>query len=203
MGFDLERRSAFVTGGSTGIGRASALALARDDAATVVREIRAGGGEALFVRTDISVPEQIEAAVAAAVDAFGSVDCAVNSSAVTSSVRVPTAEVDIDLFDRTIGVHLRGVFLSMKYELRQMARQGRGSVVNISSASGLVATKFNPAYIAAKHGVIGLTKAAAMDYADMVAELGLRIGDALSLQVEDVDLTRGDEHLSVLGKGGR
>jgi NAD(P)-dependent dehydrogenase (short-subunit alcohol dehydrogenase family) len=179
MAFDLGGRSAFITGGSTGIGRATALALAREgvrvvvadvndtDGTTVVDEIRRGGGEALFVRTDVSVPEQIEAAVASAVDAFGGVDCAVNCAAVTlKSVRVPTAEVDIDLFDRIIAVDLRGTFLSMKYELRQMALQGQGSVVNISSGSGLVASKFNPSYIAAKHGVIGLAKAAALDYAD-------------------------------------
>jgi NAD(P)-dependent dehydrogenase (short-subunit alcohol dehydrogenase family) len=178
MGFGLEGRSAFVTGGSTGIGRATCLALSKEgarvvvadlnesDGATVVEEIRSRGGEALFVRTDVSIPEQVEAAVAAAVNGFGRVDCAVNSAAVTmKSVRVPTAEVDIDLFDRVIAVDLRGTFLSMKYELRQMALQGEGSVVNISSGSGLVASKFNPSYIAAKHGVIGLAKAAALDYA--------------------------------------
>ena len=184
MGYDLEGRSAFVTGGSTGIGRATALAFAKEgarvvvadvnetDGATVVKEIRGGGGEALFVRTDVSDPEQIEAAVTAAVEAFGGVDCAVNCAAVTlKSVRVPTAEVDISTFDRIIEVDLRGTFLSMKYELRQMALQGHGSVVNISSGSGLVASKFNPSYIAAKHGVIGLAKAAALDY----AETGIRV----------------------------
>src|SRR5215212_9525578 len=107
MGFELDGCSAFVTGGSTGIGRATVLALAKEgarvvvadvndaEAATVVDEVRNGGGEALFVRTDVSVPEQVEAAVAAAVDAFGGVDCAVNCAAVThQGVRVPTAEVD-------------------------------------------------------------------------------------------------------------
>ena len=176
--FELDGRSALVTGGSTGIGRATVLALAdagacvtvadvnERDAASVVEDVRRGGGEAQFVRTDVSVPAQVEAAVAAATRAFGGVDCAVNAAAVTlKNVRVPTAEVDIELFDRIIAVDLRGTFLSMKYELRQMAQQGRGSVVNISSGSGLVATKFNPSYIAAKHGVIGLAKAAAMDYA--------------------------------------
>ena len=179
MGFELEGHSAFVTGGSTGIGRATALALAKEgarvviadindaDAAAVVDEIRGAGGEAVCVRVDVSDPLQIEAAVARAVELFGGVDCAVNCAAVThQGVRVPTAEVDVDLFDRIIAVDLRGTFLSMKYELRQMALQGHGSVVNISSGSGLVASKNNPSYIAAKHGVIGLAKAAAMDYAD-------------------------------------
>ena len=179
MGLELGIQSAFVTGGSTGIGRASAIALARQgaritiadvneaDAATVVKEICETGGDALFVRTDVSVPHQIESAVAQAVDAFGAIDCAVNCAAVTvTGPRVPTAEVDVDVFDRIIAVDLRGTFLSMKYELRQMIVQGHGSVVNISSGSGLVAQKFNPSYIAAKHGVIGLSKAAAMDYAD-------------------------------------
>src|SRR5947209_1102556 len=112
MGYDLEGRSAFVTGGSTGIGRATALAFGQEgasvvvsdvneaDGATVVEQIRGGGGDALFVRTDVTDPEQVEAAVAAAVDAFGGVDCAVNCAAVTlKSVRVPTAEVDIETFD--------------------------------------------------------------------------------------------------------
>src|SRR5215203_5639653 len=159
MGFELEGCSAFVTGGSTGIGRATVLALAKEgarvvvvdlneaDGASVVDEIRDGGTEALFVRTDVSEPGQIEAAVTSAVDAFGGIDCAVNCAAVThQGVRVPTAEVDIDHFDRIIRVDLRGTFLSMKYELRQMALQGHGSVVNISSGSGLVASKFNPSY---------------------------------------------------------
>ena len=184
MGFELEGNSAFVTGGSTGIGRASVLALAKEgarvvvadvneaEAATVVDEVRRAGGEAMFVRTDVSIPEEVEAAIAAAVEAFGGVDCAVNCAAVThQGIRVPTAEVDIDHFDRIIAVDLRGTFLSMKYELRQMALQGRGSVVNISSGSGLVASKNNPSYIAAKHGVIGLAKAAALDY----AETGIRV----------------------------
>ena len=184
MGFDLDGCSALVTGGSTGIGRATVLALAKEgarvvvadineaDSATVIDQVHGGGGEALFVRADVSVPEQVEAAVASAVDAFGGLDCAVNCAAVThSGVRVPTAEVDIDHFDRIIAVDLRGTFLSMKYELRQMALQGHGSVVNISSGSGLVASKFNPSYIAAKHGVIGLAKAAAIDYADQ----GIRV----------------------------
>ena len=179
MGFELEGCSAFVTGGSTGIGRATVLALAKEgarvvvadvnetDGSTLIDEVRDAGGETLFVRTDVSEPESVEAAVAAAVAAFGGIDCAVNCAAVTlKGDRFPTAEVDIALFDRVIAVDLRGTFLSMKYELRQMAKQGRGSVVNISSGSGLVASKFNPSYIAAKHGVIGLAKAAAMDYAD-------------------------------------
>jgi NAD(P)-dependent dehydrogenase (short-subunit alcohol dehydrogenase family) len=184
MGFGLEGNSAFVTGGSTGIGRATVLALANEgarvtvadvneaEAVTVVDEVRNAGGEAQFIRTDVSVPEQVEAAIAAAVEAYGGVDCAVNCAAVThQGTRVPTAETDVELFDRIIAVDLRGTFLSMKYELRQMVIQGRGSVVNISSGSGLVASKNNPSYIAAKHGVIGLAKAAAIDY----AETGIRV----------------------------
>lgn len=184
MGLGIEGQSAFITGGSTGIGRATAVALAREGArvviadinegaaTTTVDDIRAVGAEAVFVRTDVTEPTSIEDAVAATVAAFGSVDCAVNCAAVTlKGTRVPTAEVDIDVFDRVIAVDLRGVFLSMKYELRQMVLQGHGSVVNISSGSGLVAQKFNPSYIAAKHGVIGLAKAAALDY----AEAGIRV----------------------------
>ena len=179
MGLELEGRSAFVTGGSTGIGRATAMALAREgaritiadvnetDALTVVRQIQELGGNALFLPTDVSDPAQVEASVVAAVDAFGGIDCAVNCAAVTlKGIRVPTAEVDVEVFDRIIAVDLRGTFLSMKYELRQMVLQDHGSIVNISSGSGLVAQRFNPSYIAAKHGVIGLSKAAAMDYAD-------------------------------------
>ena len=126
----------------------------------------------MFVRTDVSEADQIEAAVSAAGAAFGGIDSAVNCAAVTlKRVRAPTAEVDIAVFYRIIAVELRRTFLSMKYELRRMAAQGYGSVVNISSGSGLVASKFNPSYIAAKHTVIGLAKAAAMDY----AEAGIRV----------------------------
>jgi NAD(P)-dependent dehydrogenase (short-subunit alcohol dehydrogenase family) len=179
VGLGLDGSAAFVTGGSTGIGRATAMALAKEgarvviadinesDAATVVADVRESGGGAVFVRTDVSAPDQVEAAVAAAVKAFGGIDCAVNCAAVTlKSARVPTAEVDIEVFDRIIAVDLRGTFLSMKYELRQMVLQGYGSIVNVSSGSGLVAQKNNPSYIAAKHGVIGLSRAAALDYAE-------------------------------------
>jgi NAD(P)-dependent dehydrogenase (short-subunit alcohol dehydrogenase family) len=179
MQLDLADRGALVTGGATGIGRATALELALagakvaivdvDDvrAKETVEEIRRGGGTALSVCADVSDPTAIDAAVTSAADAFGAIYCAVNAAAVTvTDHRHPTAEVEIDVFDRIIAVDLRGTFLSMKYELRHMVAQGEGSIVNISSGSGLVASKFNPSYIAAKHGVIGLTKAAALDHAD-------------------------------------
>ena len=184
MGLGLEGRTAFITGGATGLGRAAALEFAKHgskvviadvnevDAVSAVDDIVSGGGQALFVRTDVSQPDQVASALATMVDAFGTVDCAVNCAAITvQGPRVPTGEVDVETFDRIIAVDLRGTFLCMKYELRQMALQGYGSIVNVSSGAGLVAQKGNPSYIAAKHGVIGLAKAGAMDY----AEQGIRV----------------------------
>ena len=175
---ELEGKIAFITGGATGIGRATAELFAREGAEVWIADLNedlgreavdavsAAGGRAGFVRVDVSDPDGMEIAVAEATAQSGRLDCAVNCAAVThTGKRLPTGEVDLKTFDRIIEVDLRGMFISVQLEIRAMLEHG-GSIVNCSSGSGVVGGKMNPSYVAAKHGVVGLSKAAALDYAD-------------------------------------
>src|SRR5437660_9726330 len=166
-------RVAFVTGAASGIGRAAALAFAREGASVVVadvseqgnqetaRMIEEQGGRALAVRCDVTRGEDVRAALDKTVEAFGPLDVAFNNAGVEPKKLVPTAEVEEEEWDRIINIDLRGVFLCMKYEIPLMLKQGGGAIVNTSSGAGIIGVKGNPAY-AAKHGVIGLTRAAAL-----------------------------------------
>lgn len=168
-----------VTGAAGGIGRAAVAAFAQAGARVVVADldlagaqavasqVQAGGGQALAVQVDVTQGASVQAMVAAAVAAsgFGRLDAAFNNAGVELE-GAATADADEDLFDRTIAVNLRGVFLCMKYQIRQMLAQGgAGAIVNTASVAGLVGAATMPAYTASKHGVVGLTKAAALEYA--------------------------------------
>lgn len=172
---DYAGKVVLVTGGSTGIGRAAALAFARQGAKVAIgnrgeagqvtaEEIRRAGGDAIFLETDVSHAGSVEALVRMTVDTFGRLDCAFNNAGVLPPT-VPLAEVEEADFDRVIGVDLKGVFLSMKYEINEMLKTGGGAIVNTASVAGVIADPGMAAYVGAKHGVIGLTKAAALDYA--------------------------------------
>jgi NAD(P)-dependent dehydrogenase (short-subunit alcohol dehydrogenase family) len=168
-----------ITGAATGIGRAVAVAFAKrgaklsfgdlnEEAARETLElVKAAGGEAIFVRTDVSEEADVEKLVSETVGRFDRLDCAFNNAGIgpKDSDRKPAADLDACGFDQLIAVNLRGVFLCMKYELREMVRAGGGAIVNTASIAGLVAEPGVVAYVAAKHGVIGLTKAAAVEYA--------------------------------------
>jgi NAD(P)-dependent dehydrogenase (short-subunit alcohol dehydrogenase family) len=168
---------AFVTGGASGIGRAAAIAFAREGASVVVadvadedneataRMIEERGGKALAVRCDVRQAADVKAALDKAVRAFGRLDVAFNNAGVEPRKMTLTADVEEEEWDRIINIDLRGVFLCMKYEIPLMLKQGAGAIVNTSSGAGVIGIKGNPAYTAAKHGVIGLTRAAALDYA--------------------------------------
>jgi NAD(P)-dependent dehydrogenase (short-subunit alcohol dehydrogenase family) len=167
---------AFVTGSGSGIGRATALAFAREGASVVladvseqgnqetVRMIEERGGRALAVRCDVTRTEDIQAALDKAVDAFGRVDVAFNNAGREQAIRA-TADLTEEEWDRIVDVNLRGVFLCMKYEIPLMLKQGGGAIVNTSSGAGVKGFEGQAAYTAAKHGVVGLTKVAALDYA--------------------------------------
>jgi NAD(P)-dependent dehydrogenase (short-subunit alcohol dehydrogenase family) len=167
---------AFVTGAGTGIGRATALAFAREGASVVAadlseqdnretaRRIEEAGGRALAVGCDVRRTEDVKAALDKTVDALGRLDVAFNNAGVENEIK-EAADVTEEEWDRIIAVNLRGVFLCMKYEIPLMLRQGGGAIVNTSSGAGVKGFPGGAAYVAAKHGVVGLTKSAALDYA--------------------------------------
>src|SRR5689334_9022077 len=171
----LEGKVALVTGAASGIGRATAIAAAREGAKVLVvdavpaentvKAIKQAGGEALFHKCDVTRAAEVEATVAAAVKHFGRLDCAHNNAGIIGQ-SLHTAEDTEENFDRIIAVDLKGVWLCMKFEIQQMLKQrARGAIVNTASAAGLVGSHGQPAYTAAKHGVVGLTKVAALEYA--------------------------------------
>ncbi len=171
-----EGKVALITGGSAGIGRATALAFAAEGARVAIgarreaegREtvglVEQKGGEALFVSTDVSIPEQMERLVSSAVEHWGRLDFGVNNAGIEGSPFVPVTDYAIDVWDQVIDVNLKGVFLAMKYEVPHILKQ-RGAIVNVSSVAGLIGGPGGSAYYASKHGVIGLTRAVAMECA--------------------------------------
>jgi glucose 1-dehydrogenase len=170
----LKGKVAIITGAAMGMGAATARLFAEAGAKVVIADmnetkgeevvtgIQAAGGNAFFQRVDISSSEQVKAMVDAAVEQYGRLDAAVNNAALTPDDK-PIAEFDEDYWDRLMAIDLKGTALCMKWELQQMIRQGGGSIINISSVSGFRPQPATPAYVAAKHGVNGLTKVGAVE----------------------------------------
>jgi NAD(P)-dependent dehydrogenase (short-subunit alcohol dehydrogenase family) len=183
VGKSFDGKVALITGGSSGIGRATALAFAAEGARVAigarrvsegretVRLVEQAGSEALFVETDVSVPEQVEQLVEAAAVRWQRLDYAVNNAGIEGTPFVPVADYSIEVWDQVIDINLKGVFLSMKYEVPHLLKQQGAAIVNVSSVAGLIGGPGGSAYYASKHGVIGLTKAVAMEYATQ----GLRV----------------------------
>src|SRR5437762_7311858 len=174
---DFTGKVAFVTGAASGIGRAAALAFAHEGASVVVadvseqgnqetaRMIEEQGGRARAVRCDVTRAADVKAALDKTVEAFGRLDFAFNNAGVEPRKSVPTADYEEEEWDRIVDTNLRGVFLCMKHEIPLILKQGGGAIVNTSSGAGVIGIKGSPAYTAAKHGLLGLTKSAALDYA--------------------------------------
>jgi NAD(P)-dependent dehydrogenase (short-subunit alcohol dehydrogenase family) len=182
MAGQLAGKVMLVTGGASGIGRATALACAREGARLIIADLQEEGGqhtvhliteqggEASFVQTDVTQATAVEALIAQAVERYGRLDCAHNNAGISGrgiagDHRALTAEYPDDRWHQVIASNLTGVWLCMKYELRQMLTQGGGAIVNTASIGGLVALPGNAAYVASKHGVVGLTRTAAVEYA--------------------------------------
>jgi NAD(P)-dependent dehydrogenase (short-subunit alcohol dehydrogenase family) len=180
METEFKNKVAIVTGGSSGIGRATALAFAKKGAKVVVVDwkensetidlIKKSGGEALFIKCDVSKSSDVKAMVEKTIATFGRLDYAFNNAGIEGDSS-PVQDCSEENWDKTIGVNLKGVWLCMKHEIPEMLKQGKGAIVNCSSVAGLVGFSGLPAYVASKHGVIGLTKTSALE----CAKLGVRV----------------------------
>ena len=182
MAGTVDGQVALVTGGSGGIGRATALEFAHQGARVVVsdllveagqetvRLIGATGGQATFIKADVTQAAQVETLVGQTVETYGRLDCAFNNAGIEGGM-AKTGDYAEERWEQVIRINLKGVWLCMKYEIQHMLGHGGGAIVNTASVAGLVGFRYGPAYVASKHGVNGLTKTAALEY----AKAGIRV----------------------------
>ena len=172
---DFEGKVALVTGAGAGFGRATALTFSVKGAKVVVADfaveageetvkmIQQGGGEAIFIKVDVSHATEVEALINKTIDTYGQLDCAANNAGISGPI-VASIDLEEEDWNRVVNIDLKGVWLCMKYEIPQMIKQGGGSIVNTASMAGIVGFPAQAPYVASKHGVVGLTKSAALEY---------------------------------------
>jgi NAD(P)-dependent dehydrogenase (short-subunit alcohol dehydrogenase family) len=176
MKSEYKGKVALVTGGAYGIGRASAIAFAREGARVVVADVKrdggdetvkmitSAGGEAVFVKTDVSKADDVRRLIRTTIETFGQLDIAFNNAGIEGEM-APTTDCTEENWDRTIDINLKGIWLCMKYEIPELLKQGGGAIVNMASVAGMVGFPGLPAYCASKGGVVQLTRAAALEQA--------------------------------------
>lgn len=172
---ELKGKVALITGAASGIGESAAELFAKNGAKLIltdiseengqklVEKIKSSGGEAVFFKADVSQPKASEESVAEAVKHFGKLDIAVNNAGIGGE-QAPAGEYGIEAWDKVIGINLSGVFYGMRYQIPEMLKNSKGSIINVASILGTVGFANSAAYVAAKHGVVGLTKSAALEY---------------------------------------
>jgi NAD(P)-dependent dehydrogenase (short-subunit alcohol dehydrogenase family) len=191
-----DQKVAIITGGSSGIGRATAVALAKDgvkiaiaarrakEGEETVRLVNEAGSEGTFVKTDVANEDDVRSLVEKTVKTYGRLDYAFNNAGIEETM-TPLVDQTSDIFDQIMNVNVKGVWLCMKYEIPEMIRTGGGAIVNMSSIAGVMGFPKLPIYVASKHAVLGLTKSAALEY----AKSGIRI-NAVAPGTVDTDMTK-------------
>lgn len=199
---ELEGKVALITGAGSGIGEATAVLFAKEGAKllltdineehgkTVTEKIKKSGGEAVFFKADTSVVGDSEKSVAEAVKNFGKLDIAVNNAGI-GGPQSPVGEYEIEGWDKVIAINLSGVFYGMRYQIPAMLKNGKGSIINVASILGSVGFPNSAAYVSAKHGVVGLTKSAALEYSAQ----GIRINSVGPAFIKTPLLDELDEEL--------